>query len=87
MECRVGCGACCIAASISTPIPGHPRGKPAGVPCAQLTADFACALFGDPRRPAVCAGLKPTPAMCGDNRAEALARLYRLERETAPDGE
>lgn len=26
-ECRPGCGACCIAPSISSPIPGMPEGK------------------------------------------------------------
>lgn len=31
-ECRPGCGACCIAPSISSPIPGMPEGKAAGVP-------------------------------------------------------
>ena len=30
MECRTDCGACCIAPSISSPIPGMPQGKPAG---------------------------------------------------------
>ena len=29
--CRPGCGACCTAPSISSPIPGMPEGKPAGV--------------------------------------------------------
>ncbi|MBF7801077.1 YkgJ family cysteine cluster protein, partial [Klebsiella pneumoniae] len=29
MECRTDCGACCIAPSISSPIPGMPQGKPA----------------------------------------------------------
>ncbi|MDW3636530.1 YkgJ family cysteine cluster protein, partial [Vibrio sp. Vb0667] len=24
MDCRLGCGACCIAPSISSPIPGMP---------------------------------------------------------------
>jgi Fe-S-cluster containining protein len=27
MDCRAGCGACCIAPSISSPIPGMPDGK------------------------------------------------------------
>ncbi|WP_429347626.1 hypothetical protein [Paraburkholderia sp. Clong3] len=26
--CRPDCGACCIAPSISSPIPGMPNGKP-----------------------------------------------------------
>ncbi|MCU0929724.1 MAG: YkgJ family cysteine cluster protein, partial [Burkholderiaceae bacterium] len=70
--------------SISTPIPGMPGGKPAGVPCVQLLGDRRCALFGHPRRPAVCASLRPSPAMCGHTRGQALRVLARLERRTAP---
>lgn len=61
-----------------------PRGKPAGERCVQLTPDNRCALFGSPERPAFCAGFAPAPAVCGDNRAEALARLARLEAATRP---
>jgi hypothetical protein len=82
MDCRPGCGACCIAPSISSPIPGMPRGKPAGIPCVQLLPDFRCAIFGRPERPAVCASLRPTEHMCGANREEALAHLEALERQT-----
>lgn len=84
MECRVGCGACCIAPSISSPIPGMPGGKPAGERCVQLTPDNRCRLWGDPERPAVCVSLQATPEMCGGSAAEALAWLARLERLTAP---
>ena len=84
MDCRVGCGACCIALSISSPIPGMPRGKPAGVRCVQLTADNRCALFGQPARPAVCRGLRPSREMCGSSRREALAYLAWLEHVTSP---
>lgn len=84
--CRPGCGACCIAPSISSAIPGMPDGKPAGVRCLQLRDDHRCAIFGDPRRPAVCAGLKPGPEMCGDSREQAMQFLARLERATAPTG-
>jgi Fe-S-cluster containining protein len=84
MECRAGCGACCIALSISSPIPGMPAGKPAGVRCAQLAADNRCLLFGLPERPAVCAALRPMREMCGDSSEEALAYLAFLERVTAP---
>lgn len=83
MDCRAGCGACCIAPSISSPIPGMPGGKPAGVRCVQLDAGNRCRLFGDPARPAVCRSLKPEPAMCGSGRAEALATLVAWERLTA----
>lgn len=61
-----------------------PDGKPAGVRCAQLTDEDACAIFGDPRRPAVCGSLMPAPPMCGGSRAEALAILGAWERATAP---
>ena len=42
---RSGCGACCIAPSISSLIPGMPQGKPAGVHCVQLTDDNRCATM------------------------------------------
>lgn len=84
MDCRIGCAACCIAPSISSPIPGMPGGKPAGVPCVQLDEAGRCRLFGLPERPAVCVRLRPEPAMCGRDREEALATLTRWERATAP---
>jgi hypothetical protein len=84
MECRIGCGACCIAPSISSPISGMPGGKPAGVRCAQLTPDNRCALFGRPERPAVCISLRPSAEMCGRSDQEALIHLTLLERATAP---
>ncbi|MDF2626652.1 MAG: hypothetical protein K0R39_483 [Symbiobacteriaceae bacterium] len=84
MECRVGCAACCIAPSISTPIPGMPGGKPAGVRCVQLTDDGRCRIFGQPERPEVCRSLRPTPEMCGESAADALRWLTWLEAETSP---
>jgi Fe-S-cluster containining protein len=84
MDCRPRCGACCIAPSISSPIPGMPQGKPAGVRCVQLTDDDACAIFGRPERPAVCRTLRPSPAMCGADRAQALQTLNALELATRP---
>ncbi|MFZ1391889.1 MAG: YkgJ family cysteine cluster protein [Dokdonella sp.] len=84
IDCRSGCGACCIAPSISSPIPGMPNGKPAGVRCIQLTHSNACAIFGRAERPAVCRLLRPEPVMCGTNAGEAMAFLERLERQTAP---
>ncbi len=84
MKCRVGCGACCIAPSISTPLPGMLEGKPAGVRCVQLTPDNRCKLFGKPERPAVCVSLRPSEEMCGTSAEEALAWLDWLEKETRP---
>ncbi|HEX3380015.1 MAG TPA: YkgJ family cysteine cluster protein [Paraburkholderia sp.] len=82
--CRPDCGACCIAPSISSPIPGMPDGKPAGVRCVQLGDDLRCAIFGQPERPACCSGLQPQVEMCGTNRREALAWLTQLEAQTQP---
>jgi Fe-S-cluster containining protein len=85
MDCRAGCGACCIAASISSPIPGMPLGKPAGVACVQLDQAMRCMIFDDPRRPAVCSGLQPILEMCGGTREFALEYLDGLEIATRPD--
>jgi Fe-S-cluster containining protein len=85
VDCRIGCGACCIGLSISSPIPGMPAGKPAGVRCVQLTDDNRCLLFGRPDRPAVCINLRPMKEMCGDTREEALVYLAYLEQATAPE--
>lgn len=82
--CRPGCAACCIAPSISSPIPSLPGGKPAGLPCPQLDQDLLCRLFGQKERPACCSGLKPSPEMCGDDRQQALAWLRDLEDATLP---
>ncbi len=84
MNCRPHCGACCIAPSITSPLPGMPQGKPAGVPCAQLDGECRCAVFGLAARPHFCGGLKPSPEMCGSSREQALTFLARLERETQP---
>ena len=81
--CRSGCGACCIAPSISSPIPGMPHGKPAGIPCVQLDEALGCRIFGDPRRPAVCGSLQPSMGMCGHDRDEAMAHLAELEALTS----
>ncbi|MCZ8234733.1 MAG: YkgJ family cysteine cluster protein [Inhella sp.] len=83
-QCRERCGACCIAPSISSPIPGMPSGKPAGVRCVQLDEDERCRIFGHPDRPSVCSSLQPHPAMCGDRRVAAMLWLTTLEEETRP---
>ncbi len=79
MECRSGCGACCIAPSISSAIPGMPGGKPAGVRCIQLDDQNRCRIFEDPARPAVCSSLKPDVEMCGEHAEHAMGWLMELE--------
>ena len=78
MDCRPGCGACCIAPSISS------LDKPAGVPCRHLDEQLRCRLFGRPERPACCGGLQPSAEMCGEQRDQALAWLTALEQATTP---
>lgn len=85
MDCRPACGACCTAPSITSPIPGMPYGKPAGVRCIQLGADERCLIFGDPRRPHVCAGLQPSAEMCASSRTQAMQWLTHLEHSTRPN--
>jgi len=80
LPCRPGCGACCIAPSISS------LRKPAGEPCRHLDAEFRCRIFGRPERPACCAGLQPSPEMCGETREQALRWLTDLEVLTHPGG-
>jgi Fe-S-cluster containining protein len=84
MDCRIGCAACCIAPSISSPIPGMPHGKPAGVRCVQLDEANRCRIFGRPERPAVCSNLAPSREMCKDSAEDAYAGLILLETLTLP---
>jgi uncharacterized protein len=83
VDCRLGCGACCIAPSISSPIPGMPGGKAAGERCVQLDEHNLCLLFGDPRRPAVCGDFKADEEVCGTDNQTALDKLTLLEDSTA----
>lgn len=53
MQCRIGCGACCIAPSISSALPFHPFGKPAAVRCLHLDNENKCSIFLQPSRPCV----------------------------------
>jgi Fe-S-cluster containining protein len=80
MECRKHCGACCMAPSISSPIPGMPRGKPAGVRCIHLSEDYSCLIYGNPERPKVCMDFMADPEVCGTTREEALILLGLLEQ-------
>ncbi len=83
-SCRVGCGACCIAPSITTPFFGMPNGKRAGERCVHLDAGNRCLLFGRPERPQWCSDLRASVEMCGGGDDEAMAILEQLERQTRP---
>ena len=61
-----------------------PNGKPAGLPCIQLTDDLRCGIFGQPERPACCSGLQASEEMCGDDRVFAMRWLSQLETLTMP---
>jgi uncharacterized protein len=80
MECRENCGACCIALSISTKIPGMDEGKPAGIRCIHLLEDYKCAIYTYPEKPKVCTDFKAEPDFCGNDREEAMTILFSLSR-------
>lgn len=83
MMCRTGCGACCIAASISRPIPGMPNGKPAGVICVNLNlATKRCGVWGGPAYPDTCRDFLAEPDVCGSSADEALRLIENLEEQT-----
>lgn len=80
MKCRPNCAACCIAISISSPIPGLPDGKAAGEPCIHLDDDLQCKIFNHPDRPKTCANFTAEVEFCGSNQADAMRILSSLEK-------
>jgi Fe-S-cluster containining protein len=82
-ECRLDCGACCIAPSITLFIPGMPNGKKAGVRCVQLDDKNLCKIFDKPERPALCDAFKADLETCGTTYQEALVNLIHLELITS----
>lgn len=85
LNCRAGCGACCIAASIRSGIPGMREGKPAGQRCIHLDDGNLCRLWGTAAMPAFCRAFTPAREVCGDSAEDALWLLSELEISTAPD--
>jgi Fe-S-cluster containining protein len=82
MECRIGCAACCVVISISSPLPEFPGGKPAGEPCPGLTAEGRCSIWGTPDYPDVCRKFRATEEYCGASSEQAHLRLAALEAAT-----
>ncbi|GAA6133972.1 YkgJ family cysteine cluster protein [Oceaniserpentilla sp. 4NH20-0058] len=78
MLCNPGCGACCIAPSISSAIPGMPNGKVAGERCIQLDENNLCKIFARPERPKVCEQFIAEKEICGDSAQEAMDNLIQL---------
>ena len=85
MQCRPGCGACCIAPSISETIPGMPEGKPAGLRCVQLDEHNYCQIFSQSDRPKTCGQFQAERSFCGETRQQALKCLAELEQLSQPD--
>ena len=86
MECRAGCGACCIVPAIHSSFCGMPNGKAQGERCGHLDENWLCGLFGDSRRPDCCSQFQAEDAFCGSSRAEALTLLNLIEVLSDPKG-
>jgi len=85
MDCRLACGACCIAPSISASIPGMPNGKPAGEYCYNLDPEtLLCRLWGSDQYPELCKQFQADKEFCGGSREEAIQILSFLECDTHP---
>lgn len=82
IKCK-SCGACCIAPSISSSIPGLENGKMAGERCIHLSQENLCLIYE--KRPLVCREYSPNREICGENQAEAITNLTLLEKLTSPD--
>lgn len=77
--CRPGCGACCIAPSISSAIGIWKNGKKAGERCYYLDENLLCKLIDSPERPKVCFNFNFDPIICGKNPEEAMKIMKELE--------
>lgn len=86
MQCRLDCGACCIAPAIVEPFFNMPEGKRASERCVHLQENFSCAIFYSDKRPKCCAEFKPELEFCGQNREQALQILTLLEMQTIKGG-
>lgn len=90
IECRKGCGACCIFISISSAIPNHPKGKPSGTVCKNMETSFkegqvlfTCSLWDTPWFPKICKDFQATSDLCGASRNEAIVNIIEWEYLTS----
>ena len=85
MDCRLGCGACCVAITITDKIPGYDKPiKAAGERCIHLDDQNLCKIFGHPDRPKTCENFKASLDFCGSTNEEAFQTLAQLEELTKP---
>lgn len=82
IDCRKGCGACCIHISISSALPNHPNGKKAGERCKNLSNENACLIWDRPDFPDICKRFRAVKWVCGDNADEATINIINLEKLT-----
>ena len=82
MECRKGCGACCIAPSIFQSYYQMPGGKKAGERCVHLDSHNLCLLFGSEHRPDFCVDFQAEELTCGSSFEEALIAITVLDIQT-----
>jgi uncharacterized protein len=84
VNCRKGCAACCTVISISSPLPGMPEGKPAGIACVNLDPEaLSCTIWQTKEYPEVCRNFLATPEICGETNSEAYQNIFIMEQATA----
>ena len=83
-ECRAGCAACCTVISISSPLPGMPNGKPAGVRCVNLDDSNNCTIHNSAQYPSICRSFPADIAMCGITNEHANKYIEEMEKFTQP---
>ena len=81
-KCTFPCGACCIAPSISSPLPGMPAGKKAGVRCVNLDDALRCLVYDI--RPNVCREFVYSVDFCGRSHEEAVKLITLIDDLTRP---
>ena len=82
-QCRKGCAACCIVISISSPLPGMPNGKAAGIRCVNLDDKNLCLIHEKENFPDVCRKFTFDPEFCGETNEEAYKNFGILEIQTS----
>ncbi len=86
VDCRPGCGACCVVPSISSEILGMHSGKGAFTPCVHLDLlTRTCDIWMTSDYPAVCRNFTPGAHYCGKSKDAAFYLLTEVEQLLAPE--